>query len=175
MKKTNLSWVGALLVFALLLWCTAATPGKIADPSTYTCAVYSSALSLLPPVVAIVLALNTKEVYTSLLVGIATGALLYANGNLELALTTLFFNLMDVREEERYKEGHLENAISCPYGILKECYEQMDGKKIIVYCDFGGQSMMAARHLRKDGFEVYNIIGGVYYYMKEKEQNKSEA
>ena len=85
------------------------------------------------------------------------------------------YNLMDVREEERYKEGHLENAISCPYGILKECYEQMDGKKIIVYCDFGGQSMMAARHLRKDGFEVYNIIGGVYYYMKEKEQNKSAA
>ena len=61
MKKTNLSWVGALLVFALLLWCTAATPGKIDDPSTYTCAVYSSALSLLPPVVAIVLALNTKR------------------------------------------------------------------------------------------------------------------
>ena len=92
MKKNNLSWVGALLVFGLLLWCTSATPGKIADPSTYTCAVYSTALSLLPPVVAIVLALNTKEVYTSLLVGIATGALLYANGNLELALTTLFFN-----------------------------------------------------------------------------------
>ena len=92
MKKTNLSWVGALLVFALLLWCTAATPGKIDDPSTYTCAVYSSALSLLPPVIAIVLALNTKEVYTSLLVGIATGALLFANGNLELAVTTLFFN-----------------------------------------------------------------------------------
>ena len=92
MKKVNLSWVGALLVFALLLWCTAATPGKIADPAAYTCAVYSTALSLLPPVVAIVLALNTKEVYTSLLVGIATGALLYANGNLELALNTLFFN-----------------------------------------------------------------------------------
>ena len=92
MKNKTLSWAGALLVFALLLWCTAATPGKIADPATYTCAVYSSALSLLPPVVAIVLALNTKEVYTSLLVGIATGALLYANGNLELALTTLFFN-----------------------------------------------------------------------------------
>ena len=60
MKKTNLSWVGALLVFALLLWCTAATPGTIADPASYTPAVYSSMLSLLPPVVAIVLALNTK-------------------------------------------------------------------------------------------------------------------
>ena len=92
MKKVNLSWAGVVLVFGLLLWCTAATPGTITDPANYTCAVYSTALSLLPPVVAIVLALNTKEVYTSLLVGIATGALLYANGNLELALNTLFFN-----------------------------------------------------------------------------------
>ena len=92
MKNKNLSWFAALLVFALLLWCTAATPGTIADPASYAPAVYSSMLSLLPPVVAIVLALNTKEVYTSLLVGIATGALLFANGNLELALNTLFFN-----------------------------------------------------------------------------------
>ena len=92
MKNKNLSWVGALFVFALLLWCTAVTPGKVADPANYTCAVYSTFFSLLPPVIAIVLALNTKEVYTSLLVGIASGALLYANGNLELALNTLFFN-----------------------------------------------------------------------------------
>ena len=92
MKNKNLSWVGALFVFALLLWCTAVTPGKVADPATSTCAVYSTFFSLLPPVIAIVLALNTKEVYTSLLVGIASGALLYANGNLELALNTLFFN-----------------------------------------------------------------------------------
>ena len=92
MKNKNLSWAGALFVFALLLWCTAVTPGKVADPATYTCAVYSTFFSLLPPVIAIVLALNTKEVYTSLLVGIASGALLYANGNLELALNTLFFN-----------------------------------------------------------------------------------
>ena len=33
-----------------------------------------------------------RDSYTSLLVGIATGALLFANGNLELAVTTLFFN-----------------------------------------------------------------------------------
>ena len=93
MKNTkNLSWVAALIVFALLLWCTVVTPGKIEDASTYTCVVYSSFFSLLPPVIAIVLALITKEVYSSLLLGIATGALLYANGNLELALNTMFFN-----------------------------------------------------------------------------------
>ena len=79
MKNKNLSWVGALFVFALLLWCTAVTPGKVADPATYTCAVYSTIFSLLPPVIAIVLALITKEVYMSLFIGVVTGALLYTN------------------------------------------------------------------------------------------------
>ena len=35
--------------------------------------------------------------------------------------------LMDVREEERYKEGHLENASCCPFGILKVWYDLRDG------------------------------------------------
>jgi tetracycline resistance efflux pump len=38
---------------------------------------YGTAWSLLPPVVAIVLALITKEVYSSLFIGIVTGALIY--------------------------------------------------------------------------------------------------
>ena len=41
--------------------------------------VYGTWFSLLPPVIAIVLALLTKEVYASLFVGILSGALLYAN------------------------------------------------------------------------------------------------
>lgn len=92
MKTKNFGWLAALIVIALFLWVSAATPGTIEDPETYTCAVYSTVFSLLPPLIAIVLALITKEVYTSLLVGIASGALLYANGNLELAVNTLFFN-----------------------------------------------------------------------------------
>ena len=35
--------------------------------------------ALLPPVIAIVLALITKEVYMSLFIGVVTGALLYTN------------------------------------------------------------------------------------------------
>ena len=27
--------------------------------------------------------------------------------------------------------------------------------------------MMAARHLAKEGFQVYNIVGGVYYHLEE--------
>lgn len=43
---------------------------------------YATILSLLPPIIAIMLALLTKEVYSSLFVGILSGALIYSNGNI---------------------------------------------------------------------------------------------
>ncbi len=46
--------------------------------------------SLIPPVVAIVLALVTKEVYSSLFVGIATGFLLYFDLDIEKAFVGIF-------------------------------------------------------------------------------------
>lgn len=51
---------------------------------------YATIWALVPPVVAIVLALITKEVYSSLFIGIVTGALFYSNFNLETAYTTMF-------------------------------------------------------------------------------------
>ena len=50
---------------------------------------YATILSLLPPIIAIVLALLTKEVYSYLFVGILSGALIYSNGNVwNMVLTT---------------------------------------------------------------------------------------
>ena len=50
---------------------------------------YATIASLLPPIIAIVLALLTKEVYSSLFVGILSGALIYSNGNVwNMVLTT---------------------------------------------------------------------------------------
>ena len=50
---------------------------------------YATILSLLPPIIAIVLSLLTKEVYSSLFVGILSGALIYSNGNVwNMVLTT---------------------------------------------------------------------------------------
>ena len=51
---------------------------------------YATFWSLVPPVVAIVLALITKEVYSSLFVGIATAALFYAQFHIVDAYTTMF-------------------------------------------------------------------------------------
>lgn len=81
-----------LLIFAVLLVVTFQTPGKIADLENYTPNVYATFLALLPPMIAIGLALITKEVYSSLFVGILTGGLLYSNFNLEFMLQTIFFH-----------------------------------------------------------------------------------
>ena len=46
--------------------------------------------SLVPPLITIALALYTKEVYISLIVGILTGALMFCNFNLISAIDTMF-------------------------------------------------------------------------------------
>ena len=47
-------------------------------------------LSIVPPIVAIALALITKEVITSLLIGIIAGGLIFTGGNIIAALETVF-------------------------------------------------------------------------------------
>lgn len=49
-----------------------------------------SILSILPPLIAIILALITKEVYMSLIIGVFSGAMIYANFNVLAAITTMF-------------------------------------------------------------------------------------
>lgn len=53
---------------------------------------YATFWSLVPPIIAIVLALITKEVYSSLFVGILVGGVIYANGNFE---TTMVHTIQD--------------------------------------------------------------------------------
>ena len=48
---------------------------------------YATFLALLPPIIAIALALITKEVYSSLVIGIIVGGVIYAGGNFEKTLT----------------------------------------------------------------------------------------
>ena len=51
---------------------------------------YSTAFALLPPVIAIALALITKEVYSSLFIGILVGGLLYSNFSFEGTVLHVF-------------------------------------------------------------------------------------
>ena len=92
MRKNNYLFLAILLVIMAGLFYISGQHPNTVDPATYKPAVYSTIGALLPPVIAIALALITKEVYSSLFVGIAIGALLYSNGNLELGLNTMLYN-----------------------------------------------------------------------------------
>ena len=50
----------------------------------------NSALSMLPPIITIILALLTKEVYMSLIIGIFAGAMLFTGGSFIESIVTLF-------------------------------------------------------------------------------------
>ena len=88
-KKIIINLV-VLLAIIVMIVVTAQTVGTVGED--YSPTVYATILSLLPPVVAITLALITKEVYSALFVGVAVGAFLYAGGNAELAFNTMLYN-----------------------------------------------------------------------------------
>lgn len=81
------------VLFATVMMFVLACPVTVlaaAEEEAGTPAVYATFWSLIPPVVAIVLALITKEVYSSLFLGILVGALLYSGGNFEGTVNHIF-------------------------------------------------------------------------------------
>lgn len=83
--------VGMILAALALTVCAFAAGGAAAE---YVSPFYCTIWSLLPPVVAITLALITKEVYSSLFIGILVGGLLYANFNFTVTIEHVFVNGM---------------------------------------------------------------------------------
>ena len=68
---------------------------------------YASFWALLAPIIAIVLALITKEVYSSLAIGIIVGGLIYAGGNLEIMLTHVVCDGFIANVADSYNVGIL--------------------------------------------------------------------
>ena len=91
--KKNKRALGAIVVMLslLLVPMTAFAAEEVAE---YTSPMYATFWALLPPIIAIALALITKEVYSSLFVGILVGGLFYANFNPELAMNHILVDGM---------------------------------------------------------------------------------
>lgn len=68
---------------------------------------YNTPFSLLPPVIAIALALITKEVYSSLFIGIVVGGVLYANFSFEGAVNHVFSGGIVTSLSDSYNVGIL--------------------------------------------------------------------
>jgi molybdopterin/thiamine biosynthesis adenylyltransferase/rhodanese-related sulfurtransferase len=73
--------------------------------------------------------------------------------------------LLDVREREEYREGHLAGAQSIPRGFLEMRVEETVPDKstpIIAYCAGGVRSLIAARTLKEMGYENVTSMSGGY-------------
>ncbi len=72
--------------------------------------------------------------------------------------------LIDVREKDEYREGHLPGAISVPRGFLDMQVEEVVPDKstqLILYCAGGTRSLLAGRTLREMGYsDVVSMSGG---------------
>lgn len=82
--------VWGVLVLALILTCSSLTVFAADEAAEYVPDMYASFWALIPPVVAIVLALITKEVYSSLFIGILIGGLFYSGFTFERTITHVF-------------------------------------------------------------------------------------
>ncbi len=109
LKKKRLRVLAFLIVFVGIFSLIAAkviavnSYGDTADTSVFYCTFWS----LVPPIIAIALALITKEVYSSLFLGIITGALLYSNFSFEGTITHAFNDGIVASLADSYNVGIL--------------------------------------------------------------------
>ena len=78
--------------------------------------------------------------------------------------------LVDVRRDDEYINGHIENSINIDYMSDKFVAktEMLDkNMPIILYCRSGRRSYLSAVKLSENGFkEVYNLKGGILSWIE---------
>ena len=90
-EMRNKRKMGYVFLMSLLILCCSSTTVFAADTSAeYVPQLYATIWSLVPPVVAIVLALITKEVYSSLFVGILIGGAFWSGFKPEATILHVF-------------------------------------------------------------------------------------
>jgi len=78
--------------------------------------------------------------------------------------------ILDVRSEEKYKLGHIPNAINIPFSKFPDSIDDLkkySKKTILVYCGSGNSSGKAMRLLSQKGFpSAMSIEGGFTEWVK---------
>ncbi len=70
--------------------------------------------------------------------------------------------ILDVRNEDEFKNGHIDGAINIPVDKLRESLDHLPADKTIyIYCQIGLRGYLAQRILLQNGFDkVFNLSGG---------------
>jgi rhodanese-related sulfurtransferase len=80
--------------------------------------------------------------------------------------------ILDVREANEFKTGHIEGAINTPLSNFDKELEKLSkfkNKALIVVCQTGTRSTTACKKLTSLGFEkVFSMIGGMQAWEESK-------
>ena len=74
------------------------------------------------------------------------------------------YAVIDLREPREFRRLHLKGAVCIPYDRLEEQAPFLKKQTLILYCERGGTSLMAARMLSEKGYRVKTMIGGIQAY-----------
>ncbi len=74
--------------------------------------------------------------------------------------------LLDVREADEYRAGHIPGSLNLPLSLLPlRCAELGEkDRALFVYCLSGARSAQAVRYLQDQGFVNAKNIGGISAY-----------
>lgn len=146
--------LGTVLLCVLVSSVTVfAEEAKAALPSAY-----ATAWALVPPIVAIALALITKKVYGSLFVGILVGSLLYSELNIEKTIVHIF-------------EGGIIGVLSDSYNVGILVFLVILGTMVCLMNHAGGSAAFgrwASEHIKsRVGAQLATIVLGVLIFIDD--------
>ena len=111
--------------------------------------------------------------------------------NIEILDSKIFFEninkseniqLLDVRTQDEYKNGAIENALNIDFNNKEKFYDQIlfldKSRPVYIYCYSGGRSSEAAKILQKNGFlSIFDLKGGYrdWEYKREKDKIQNQT
>ena len=144
---------GAVLAAALVLLCAVSFADR-GGPASFA----ATGWALLPPAVAIVLAFATKEVYSSLFIGILAGGLLYSNFSFEGTVLHVF-------------EDGIVSVLSDGYNVGILAFLVILGTLVCLMNKAGGSSAFgrwAQEHIKsRVGAQLATIVLGILIFIDD--------
>ena len=151
-------WQTLLLVLTAAAFSPLSVFAAEAGEEAYTPSVYATAWALLPPIIAIGLALITKEVYSSLFVGILVGGIFYSGFSFEGTITHIF------------QEG-IVAVLSDSYNVGILIFLVILGTMVCLMNKAGGSAAFgewASTHIKsRVGAQLATIILGVLIFIDD--------
>ena len=154
--KKNIKRTAVLSLVLVLMFATTVFGAE--QTEEYVPAVYATFWALVPPVVAIGLALITKEVYSSLFIGVLMGGILYSGFSFEGTITHIF-------------EDGMINVLSDSYNVGILIFLVILGTMVCLMNRAGGSaafSQFAADHIKgRVGAELATILLGCLIFIDD--------